>query len=69
MQFLVLGYVGCVSLVYCKKWFNVIGVDINKTKINKVNNNNATIYEKGLDKLIKDNSEGFMQLKIQVKLF
>ena len=53
-----LGYVGCVSLAcIAKNGFNVIGVDVDKNKINKINNNKATIYEKGLDKLIKDNSK------------
>ena len=39
-----LGYVGCVSLAcIAKNGFNVIGVDVDKIKINKINNNKSTI--------------------------
>jgi len=48
-----LGYVGCVSLgCLAKNGNNVIGVDINKQKVNLINEGKATIIEKDIDKII-----------------
>ena len=49
-----LGYVGCVS-VGCLSNFghNVIGVDINEDKLKTVKSGRATVFENGLDELIK----------------
>jgi GDP-mannose 6-dehydrogenase len=50
-----LGYVGCVSLgCLSQNGHNVIGVDISETKINQINNGIATIVEKDIDKIIKE---------------
>ncbi|MFO7755910.1 MAG: nucleotide sugar dehydrogenase [Bacteroidales bacterium] len=50
-----LGYVGCVSLgCLAKSGHNIIGVDINKTKIDQVNSGKATIIEKGIDEIMDE---------------
>ncbi|MCK4815262.1 UDP-glucose/GDP-mannose dehydrogenase family protein [bacterium] len=50
-----LGYVGCVSLgCLAQDGHNVIGVDINKEKVNLINQGKPTIIEKSIDKIIKD---------------
>ena len=51
-----LGYVGCVGLGALAELGNhVIGVDINKIKVDLINNGKATIVEKGIDELIHKN--------------
>src|SRR4030067_49640 len=51
-----LGYVGCVGLGALAELGNyVIGVDINTTKVDLINNGKATIVEKGIDELIGTN--------------
>lgn len=53
-----LGYVGCVSLgCLAKNGHKVIGVDINQAKINLINHGQATIVEKDIDKIIKEQHE------------
>jgi GDP-mannose 6-dehydrogenase len=50
-----LGYVGCVSLgCLAKNGHNVIGVDINDTKVGMINSGLPTIVEKDIDKIIKE---------------
>ena len=51
-----LGYIGLplsLSFAYCG--FKVLGIDIDKQKINKLNNGLTPIYEPGLEELIKRN--------------
>ena len=48
-----LGYVGCVSIgCLAKNGHQLIGVDMNDTKIDFINNGNATIVEKEIDYII-----------------
>jgi GDP-mannose 6-dehydrogenase len=50
-----LGYVGCVSLgCLAKNGHTVIGVDVNQTKIDQINSGKATIIEKDIDTIIKE---------------
>lgn len=50
-----LGYVGCVSLgCLAKNGHQVIGVDVNPTKVKQINAGQATIVEKGIDVLIAE---------------
>lgn len=50
-----LGYVGCVSLgCLAQDGHKVIGVEVNKTKIDQINNGQATIIEKDIDVIIKE---------------
>ncbi len=50
-----LGYVGCVSLgCLAQNGHKLIGVDVNSTKVNQINNGKATIIEKDIDEIIKD---------------
>jgi len=50
-----LGYVGCVSLgCLAKNGHVVIGVDINQSKIEQINNGKATIIEKDIYHIIRD---------------
>ena len=49
-----LGYVGCVGLgCLAEHGHNLIGVDVDRNKVNLVNNGKATIVEKDIDDLIK----------------
>lgn len=51
-----LGYVGCVGLgCLAENGHHLIGVDIDKTKVDLINNGNATIVEKDIDELIQKN--------------
>ncbi|SFD13150.1 nucleotide sugar dehydrogenase [Spirosoma endophyticum] len=48
-----LGYVGCVSLgCLAQNGHHVVGVDVNPTKIDQINNGRATIVEKDIDTII-----------------
>ncbi|WP_308990363.1 nucleotide sugar dehydrogenase [Mariniflexile litorale] len=50
-----LGYVGCVSLgCLAKNGHKVIGVDINKNKVDLINQGMPTIIEKDIDKILKE---------------
>ena len=50
-----LGYVGCVSLgCLAQNGHNVIGVDVSEIKVNQINDGIATIVEKDIDKIIKE---------------
>ncbi len=50
-----LGYVGCVGMGCLSELGNeVVGVDINKKKIDLINSGKATIVEKNIDKFIKE---------------
>ena len=53
-----LGYVGCVGLgCLAENEHNLIGVDVDKIKIDLINSGKATIVEKDIDELIKTNVE------------
>jgi GDP-mannose 6-dehydrogenase len=53
-----LGYVGCVSIgCLANSGHTVIGVDVDKNKVNLVNNAKPTIVEKDIDILIYKNKE------------
>ncbi len=53
-----LGYVGCVGLgCLAEQGHNLIGVDVDKNKVDLINNGKATIVEKDIDDLIKINVE------------
>jgi GDP-mannose 6-dehydrogenase len=48
-----LGYVGCVSLgCLAQNGHQVVGVDVNKTKVDQINDGRATIVEKDIDAII-----------------
>ena len=50
-----LGYVGCVSLgCLAKSGHHVIGVDINKSKVDQISNGKPTIIEKDIDLIIAE---------------
>ena len=50
-----LGYVGCVSMgCLAKMGHNVLGIDLNKQKVEQINNGHATIVEKKIDTIISD---------------
>ncbi len=53
-----LGYVGCVGVgCLAELGHNVIGVDIDKNKVNLINEGKATIVENEIDELIQKNTE------------
>ena len=50
-----LGYVGCVSLgCLAKNGHQVIGVDVSQSKVDQINSGIATIVEKDIDAIIKE---------------
>lgn len=50
-----LGYVGCVSMgCIAQAGHRVIGVDVNESKVSQINDGIATIFEPGLDDLIRN---------------
>ena len=50
-----LGYVGCVSLgCLAKNGHKVIGVDVSQSKVDQINSGIATIVEKDIDDIIKE---------------
>lgn len=50
-----LGYVGCVSLgCLAQNGHNLVGVDINPTKVQQINRGLATIIEQDIDKIITE---------------
>lgn len=50
-----LGYVGCVSLgCLARNGHTVIGVDVSETKVSQINAGLATIIEKDIDQIIKE---------------
>ncbi len=50
-----LGYVGCVSAAsFASDGHEVVGVDVNPTKVAAINEGRSPIVEKGLDDLIRD---------------
>lgn len=50
-----LGYVGCVSLgCIAQEGHKVIGVDINKTKVELINKGKPTVVEKEIDRIINE---------------
>lgn len=53
-----LGYVGCVSLgCLAKNGHEVIGVDVNQTKVDQINSGKPTIIEKDIDEIIRSQKE------------
>jgi len=59
-----IGYVGCVSLgCLAADGHTVIGVDSNESKLELIEAGNATVFEKGLNELIRD---GVSEKKITV---
>lgn len=50
-----LGFVGLVTSVVLAQYNEIIGIDIDKNKINKLNNNDLYIYEPGLKELFIKN--------------
>lgn len=51
-----LGFVGLVTSTVLSQYNEIIGIDIDKNKINKLNNNDLYIYEPGLTELFIGNS-------------
>src|SRR5687767_7992633 len=50
-----LGYVGCVSIgCLARNGHTVTGVDVSQTKVDQINTGLATIIEKDIDKIIKE---------------
>ncbi|HEV2174035.1 MAG TPA: nucleotide sugar dehydrogenase, partial [Nitrospira sp.] len=49
-----LGYVGLSAAVCFGKKFRVVGIDVDKERVLKLNRGEATIHEKGLPALLKD---------------
>lgn len=53
-----LGKLGlCIAAIFAKKGFNVTGIDVDKFKIDSVNNGQSPIFEPGLQELISSNKK------------
>jgi len=53
-----LGYVGCVSMgCLAQNGHNIIGVDVSKRKVDQINNGQATIIEKDIDLIVREQFE------------
>jgi GDP-mannose 6-dehydrogenase len=56
-----LGYVGCVSLgCLAQNGFKVIGIDVQKSKVDLINRGIATIVEKDIDTIVREQFEKSM---------
>lgn len=64
-----LGYVGCVSIgCIARAGYNVIGVDVKEAKVRQIQDGIATIFEPGLDDLIRDaHAQGKISATTDVK--
>jgi GDP-mannose 6-dehydrogenase len=64
-----LGYVGCVSLgCLARNGHNVIGVDIQKLKVDLINSGKHTIIEKYIDKIIEEQyKKGYIRATLDYK--
>ena len=64
-----LGYVGAVcSSAFANEGHQVIGMDVDKTKVELINKGNSPIVEKGLDELISKNvKEGRLKVTTDLK--
>ncbi len=50
-----LGYVGCVSLgCLAQNGFRIIGIDVQKSRVDLINSGKATIVEKDIDRIVKE---------------
>ena len=56
-----LGKLGlCLAAIFAEKGFNVTGIDVDKAKIDSVNNGQSPIFEPGLQELISKNRKKLM---------
>ncbi|MCC6019690.1 MAG: NAD(P)-binding domain-containing protein, partial [Candidatus Verstraetearchaeota archaeon] len=63
-----LGYVGLpMAVVFASRGFNVVGVDIDVSKVESINNGRCYLSEPGLDVLLRDVvSKGFLRATTDV---
>jgi UDP-glucose 6-dehydrogenase len=73
-----LGYIGCVSLECpAQNGHHVIGVDVSKSKVDKINKGESTIVEKEICEIIKaqhadgriKTTQNFKEVKIKIIFF